>query len=186
MLVRSIWLRTSDRHPLTSCLRLGRNLVAIFLPVMLAACGGGGSSTTPQAVAVTVAPTAASVVVGTGSEIFSATVANTTNTGVTWQVDGVAGGNTTEGTISASGVYAGPSSLPAPATVTVTAVSDADPTKSASATVTLMQSSISAVTAPTSLVASNATATGVTLTWGGLHRRCGQRRRRLRRVPERG
>jgi hypothetical protein len=41
------------------------------------------------------------------------------------------------GTISASGVYTAPASVPSPATVTVTAVSVQDPTKMASAQVTI-------------------------------------------------
>jgi hypothetical protein len=68
---------------------------------------------------------------------FSATVVNTTNTAVTWQVNGVAGGNTTAGTIDANGLYTAPGSIPSPATVTVTAISVADPTKSDSASVTI-------------------------------------------------
>ena len=48
-----------------------------------------------------------------------------------------AGGNATVGTISASGVYRAPSSVPSPSVVTVTATSVADPTKSASASVTV-------------------------------------------------
>src|SRR5256885_15115649 len=63
----------------------------------------------------------------------TATVQNTSNTAVTWQVSGVSGGNATAGTISSSGLYTAPAVVPNPATVTVTAVSQADPTKSASA-----------------------------------------------------
>src|SRR5205814_3576343 len=68
---------------------------------------------------------------------FTATVQNTSNTAVTWQVSGVTGGNATVGTISSSGLYTAPAVVPNPAIVTVTAVSQADPTKSASAQVTI-------------------------------------------------
>ena len=68
---------------------------------------------------------------------FSATVVNTTNTAVTWQVNGVTGGNSTVGTIDTNGRYTAPSSVPVPPTVTVTAISVADPTKSDSASVTI-------------------------------------------------
>jgi len=63
---------------------------------------------------------------------FRATIVNTTNTGATWYVDGVHGGNTTIGTISTSGVYTSPA---AAGRHTVTTRSNADVTKSASATV---------------------------------------------------
>src|SRR5207302_9627902 len=59
------------------------------------------------------------------------------NTQVTWQVNTVAGGNATVGTISTAGLYTAPGTVPSPATVTVTAVSVADSTRSASATVTI-------------------------------------------------
>jgi hypothetical protein len=45
---------------------------------------------------------------------------------VTWQVDGVTGGNATVGTIDGSGNYTGPTNVPTPATVTVEAISQAD------------------------------------------------------------
>jgi hypothetical protein len=64
-------------------------------------------------------------------------VQNTSNTAVTWQVNGVTGGNATVGTISSAGLYTAPTVVPSPATVTVTAVSQADPAKSASAQVTV-------------------------------------------------
>ena len=45
---------------------------------------------------------------------FTATVQNTTNTAVIWKVNGIAGGNSTVGTISTSGVYKAPNSVPRP------------------------------------------------------------------------
>ena len=90
----------------------------------------------PPPVTVTVAPATTTVQTG-GSQAFTVTVTNTTNTAVTWQVNGVAGGNTTVGTISAAGIYTAPATVPSPATVTVTAASAADPTRSGSAQVTI-------------------------------------------------
>src|SRR5256886_11124232 len=59
---------------------------------------------------------------GSGTtETLTATVGNTVNTQVTWQVDTVTGGNATVGTISTSGVYTVPATVPSPATVTITA-----------------------------------------------------------------
>jgi serine protease len=93
------------------------------------------SAVLPVAVAVT--PTTATVQAGNGMKTFAAAVTNTSNTAVTWSVNGVAGGNATVGMISTAGVYKAPASVPTPATVTVTATSAADTTKSASAQVTI-------------------------------------------------
>ncbi len=78
------------------------------------------------AVKVTVGsnPPATEVYTGT-TQAFSATVTGTTNTAVTWQVNGVTGGNATFGTVSTSGLYTAPGAVPSPATVTVKAISQA-------------------------------------------------------------
>ncbi len=78
--------------------------------------------------------------------MFSPTVTGTTNTAVTWSVNGAAGGNATVGTISAAGLYMAPVNLPAPSAVTVAATSVADPARSASATVTVQSDVAVAVT----------------------------------------
>jgi hypothetical protein len=86
-------------------------------------------------VAVSVAPTTASLRVGVGTQAFTATVTDTTNTAVSWQVNSVNGGSSTLGTISTSGVYTPPATVSATLTVTVTAVSAAVKTQSGSAQV---------------------------------------------------
>jgi len=93
------------------------------------------NSTTPP-VLLAVCPATSSVQTG-GSQPFTATVANTTDINVTWQVNGVAGGNSTLGTVSSSGVYTAPAAVPSPATVTVQAVSEADQTVTSSTSVTI-------------------------------------------------
>jgi len=79
-----------------------------------------------------------------GSHAFTATVSGTTNTAVTWQVNGVAGGSATTGTITSQGVYSAPHSVPVSTAanndgqttdVIITAVSQADPSASDSAVV---------------------------------------------------
>ena len=87
-------------------------------------------------VSVTISPTSATVRVNRTKQ-FAATVQNTSNTTVTWKVNGVAGGNAVVGTISSSGLYRAPGDVPNPATVTISATSVADPTKSAGAAVTV-------------------------------------------------
>jgi hypothetical protein len=94
------------------------------------------TSEAPNPVTVSVSPSSASVAVG-ASRTFTASVANSSNTSVTWRVNGVTGGNSSVGSITAGGVYTAPSVVPSPATVTVSAVSVADTSKSGSATVTI-------------------------------------------------
>jgi hypothetical protein len=64
-------------------------------------------------------------------------VTPSTNTAVTWQVNGENGGDAIIGTVSTAGLYTAPTVLPSTTTVAVTAISQADTTKTASATVTL-------------------------------------------------
>ncbi|HUN73517.1 MAG TPA: S8 family serine peptidase [Steroidobacteraceae bacterium] len=61
---------------------------------------------------------------------FTASVGDNANTAVTWEVNGVTGGNTTYGTISSSGLYTPPATVPSTPYVTVSAVSVADTTRS--------------------------------------------------------
>src|ERR1700757_4349403 len=111
---------------------------------------GAGSQTQPSQVSITISPTSATVAAG-GTQQFTATVQNTGNTAVTWQVNGVTGGNSTVGTISSSGLSTAPAVVQSTTTVTVAAVSQADPTKSASAQVTITPATAVSVTiSPTS------------------------------------
>lgn len=58
---------------------------------------------------------------------------------VTWSVNGITGGNSQVGTVSASGLYAAPSIIPTANTVTVRATSTAYATKSGTALLTITQ-----------------------------------------------
>jgi hypothetical protein len=87
---------------------------------------------------VTVSPTSATVAPA-GQTTFTSTVTGAPTTNVTWEVNNIAGGNSTFGTINSSGSYTAPLSPPPGGTVTVTALS-ADyphPPSLASATVTI-------------------------------------------------
>lgn len=90
----------------------------------------------PLTIAVKISPATAQVREG-GSQPFSATVTGTSNTGVTWSVNGVAGGNSSYGTIDSKGVYKAPASLPNPNPLKVTATSVADTRASDSANTTV-------------------------------------------------
>jgi trimeric autotransporter adhesin len=86
---------------------------------------------------VTVTPNPVNVAINAQQQ-FTATVTGTSNTSVTWQVDGVVGGNSTVGTISTTGLFQAPATIPTPATVTVTAIANADGTTSGSAQATIV------------------------------------------------
>ncbi len=90
----------------------------------------------PLPVSVTVDPPIATVLAG-ASQTFTSTVANTTNTGVSWSVNGVVGGSSTTGTITTAGVFTAPPSVAAALAVTVTAAASADLTRTGSAQVTV-------------------------------------------------
>lgn len=112
--------------------------IAFLCFVMTACAGMQNSAATPeqpkqQTITITVSPTSASLTVSKTQQ-FNVTVGGTKNTGVTWAVDGSAGGNSTAGSISSTGLYTAPSS---PGSHTVTVTSAADPTKSAEASVTV-------------------------------------------------
>ena len=97
---------------------------------------GTAAVTVKGPVSVAVSPTSATVRVRK-TKTFTATVQNATNTSVTWQVNGITGGNGTVGTISLGGTYRAPNKVPTPSTVQVKAVSVEDPTKSATASVNI-------------------------------------------------
>jgi len=92
--------------------------------------------TAPPPVSITISPTSATVRVRKTWQ-FTATVLNTPNTSVIWKVNGIGGGNSTFGTISTSGVFRAPNSMPSPPVVTVSATSAANPAKTANASVTI-------------------------------------------------
>jgi serine protease len=98
---------------------------------------GSAPVTIVSPITITISPATASVQTGT-TQTFNTAVANTSNTAVTWQVNGTAGGSSTTGTITTAGVYAAPASVPATPTVTITAVSAADSSVSATASATIV------------------------------------------------
>lgn len=98
--------------------------------------GQGTCSLTAPAVIVDVCPTAGSVVAG-ATQSLTATLANTANSAVTWEVNGIAGGDASVGTVTSAGVYTAPGTVPSPATVTVAAVSVADPSGQGAAQLTI-------------------------------------------------
>ena len=102
-----------------------------------------------QSIFVTVTPNPVSVAVG-ASQQFTATVTGSSNTAVNWYVNAVLNGNSTVGTISATGLYQAPATIPTPATVTISATSQADNTTSGSAQATITAAPVVTVTVSTS------------------------------------
>jgi hypothetical protein len=122
-------------------------LMCALVAPTLVGCGGGVSQGNPPPgpdpqppppasnITVAVTPSTGSVTIGQTLQ-FKATVSNTTNTGVTWKVNGVAGGNASVGTISSTGMFTAPGKVPSGSS-SISATSVADSTKSASVTVTV-------------------------------------------------
>lgn len=106
--------------------------------------------TSPPPPTVTVTVSGATKLTLGSSTQYTATVTGSSNTGVIWSVNGVTGGNGTNGSISANGLYTAPTVAPQPSTVTITATSTADNSAASSLVVTL--------TAPTSRIPANAIA----------------------------
>ena len=141
---------TPSRDPRLPCAR--RKQFAFLLLTILGSvgCGATGESTPPPPppppITVSVIPTSVNVFLGATFQ-FGVVVSNTANTAVTWSVNGIAGGNSTVGTITAGGLYTAPAILPAQTSITVEAVSQADATKSSTAAVTI-SSNVSVTVAP--------------------------------------
>ncbi|MBZ5615669.1 MAG: Ig-like domain-containing protein [Acidobacteriia bacterium] len=96
----------------------------------------GTATVTLIPISVTVSPATAKVVI-TGKKQFSAAVAGTSNTVVTWSVSGTGCSGDDCGTINSVGHYVAPAVVPS-SLVTVKASSVADPTKSGTTSVQIM------------------------------------------------
>ena len=143
----------SPKYPLRSRAHFLASFLFIAAAITMAfasGCGLTGSSSPnpPPNVTVSVQPATASVPLGQTQQ-FTATVTGTSSSAVNWSINGVVGGNSITGTISSSGLYTAPQSLPSPSSVTVTATSQAALSATGSASVQL-QSGIIVSVAPNS------------------------------------
>jgi len=133
----------------------------------IVSCGGGGGSSTPITVSIT---TDVSNIETFQTVQFAAAVTGTSNTAVTWQLSC----NTTPaavcGTMSASGMYVAPNTVPTlattsstdPAQLIVTAISQADSNASASTGVFTVDSlNMQPLTAPVQLGSSGSNANAI-------------------------
>lgn len=135
-------------------MNVSRSSVAFLLVAFLSGCGGGGSGSSDSAshpnpppasdpVTVAISPADNQTVPAGGTIQFKATVRNTSEQAVTWQVNGAAGGNDTVGTITSDGLYTAPKAPPLGGSVTVAAVSQAGSGASASTVVAITFSNAS-------------------------------------------
>jgi hypothetical protein len=117
---------------------------------LVTACAGtnGSNTATPTTSTAPAAPAApapavsvsvtgsATVTLGSTSQ-YAATVSGSTNQSVNWTVNQTPGGNAQLGTISTTGLYTAPATIPSSSTVSIAATSAADPTLSSSISVSL-------------------------------------------------
>jgi hypothetical protein len=114
-------------------------LMPLFLFCVQIGCGstsGSKNPPPPPSVSVSVSAVAPDVRLGATDQMTS-TVTGSSNENVSWFVNGVADGNSSLGTISASGLYTAPGAMPSPGTVMIKAVSAADSTATGTASLTL-------------------------------------------------
>jgi uncharacterized protein (DUF1800 family) len=103
-------------------------LAGVMASLAVFGCASGSSTSTVAAPQVSVTVTGPSQVRLGSSVQFYSVVTNASSTSVTWQVNGVAGGNSSTGIITSSGQYTPPTAIPSTNPVTITAVSVASPT----------------------------------------------------------
>ena len=114
----------------SDCFRLVGGLVGVGLlsgALVLVGCGGGSQSSPVVPQPLVTVNGASQVRLGSTAQL-TATVTGETNTAATWQVNGISGGSSAVGTISAAGLYTPPTAIPATDPVAITAVSVAAPT----------------------------------------------------------
>ena len=133
--------------------RLNRLTLTFFCSLILAGCGSGVLMASGTAAAASTPGTPATTTTGTSSQVsvsvsgaslvtlgtpvqYSASILNTSNTAVTWKIVGT---STSEnyGTISATGLYTPPATVPVHTQIQIVATSEADATKSSTTLATI-------------------------------------------------
>src|SRR5690348_10471900 len=120
---------------------ISRTMVMFVIAFLIAGCNS--SPKKADSISISISPSTASVQTGQTKQ-FTANLTGSTNTGVSWSVVG----GSANGSISASGLYTAPDTVPSGGTVTVSATAQADATKIATATVTVTSPAISVSVSP--------------------------------------
>jgi arylsulfate sulfotransferase len=123
----------------------------LCLSLLILGCGGGQSQqqlaappTPPVSITVTVSPSIAAINTGQSTQFMAVVTGD--NSGVTWAVNGVAGGNSTLGIIDQTGNFTAPSATQS-SKAAITATSKRDTSSSASATALIVAPATVAATA---------------------------------------
>lgn len=145
------------------------SIMVVAVSMTMVSCGGGGGgSSTPVTVSIT---TDVSNIETFQTVQFDATVTGTSNTAVNWQLACGTTGSVC-GSLSTSGVYIAPNTVPtlattnstSPATVTVTAISQANTSVSSSVGFTIDSLNMQPLTAPVQLGSSGSNIDAICLT----------------------
>ncbi len=149
----------------------GRRFLPLFalFPALalLSSCGGNNNTTTTTTPKISVTASASSVNVN-GTVQFTAYVTNLSSTLVDWQVNGIASGNSSVGTIDANGLYKAPAAQPSNNVVTITAVAQAQSTLTADTTLAILPpAAITGITPTDAVVAAGASQTFAAAVSGG-------------------
>jgi len=107
-------------------------------PITLTTPLGAATSPEPFTVLVLAVVPAQATVPVQGSVGFQATLDGNALSDVTWRLNGIVGGNPTLGTISATGLYTAPGTVPAGQPLTIEAVRTSDPTQVATASLQVL------------------------------------------------
>jgi len=102
---------------------ISKKCSAVWLMAALWSAVPGGAADAQTTPSITLAPTGYITAPLGGTRQFTATVSGLANPAVTWLAGNVAGGNSTLGTISATGLYTAPASMPPSGQITITAKS---------------------------------------------------------------
>jgi uncharacterized protein (DUF1800 family) len=112
--------------------------ISSAVPLTITGSSGGGSeSGTPAPITLVLSPSTSSVNVGATVQL-TATVSGSSNTGVSYTVNGVLNGDDSAGSITAAGLYTAPKKVPSTNPVTIRATSAASGTATATATVAIV------------------------------------------------
>ena len=130
-------------------------LASLMLAAALTGCGGGSPAITQTQSTPSITVAGSNQVRLGATDSLTATATNLSSSSVTWEVNGVAGGNSASGTITSAGVYTPPTTIPSNNVVTISAVSSVSPGTSGSLQVSILNPIPAVTSAAASPVSGN-------------------------------